>query len=113
MEENESPLETLLERAEEYGKTTIELVKLKTLDKTADTVASVVSRLIAFVIIFMFFLIVSIGISLWLGEILGRTCYGFFIVAAFYCIIAVIVYFFMHNRIKKLVSNFIIKQVLN
>lgn len=113
MEENENVLGALLERAGEYGKTTIELVKLKTLDKTSGAVSSIVSRLIAIIILFMFFLMGSIGLSLWLGDILGKSWYGFFVVAAFYGITGFILYFLMHNRLKKLVGNFIIKQVLN
>ena len=113
MEENENFLGALLERAGEYSKTTIELVKLKTLDKTSGAVASIVSRLIAVIFLFMFFLMGSIGLSLWLGDILGKSWYGFFVVAAFYGITGFVLYFFMHNPLKKLVGNFIIKQVLN
>ena len=36
MEENTKILESLIESATEYGKTSIELVKLKVLDKTTD-----------------------------------------------------------------------------
>ena len=36
MEDNAKLIESLLERAVEYGKTSLELVKLKALDKTSD-----------------------------------------------------------------------------
>ena len=39
---------SLLERATEYGKTSIELVKLKTLDKTTDIVSSSYLFLLSF-----------------------------------------------------------------
>jgi len=48
MEDSANLLETLLERVTEYGKTSIELVKLKTLDKTTDIVSSSFLYLLSF-----------------------------------------------------------------
>jgi len=111
MEDIKNSLDSLLDSAEEYGKTSIELFKLKALDKTSDVVSSIVSRAIAIFILFMFFLIITIGIAIWLGEIIGKYSYGFFIVAAFYGITGIILFFFMHKRIKILINTSIIKQI--
>jgi phosphoglycerol transferase MdoB-like AlkP superfamily enzyme len=111
MEDIKNSLDSLLDSAEEYGKTSIELIKLKALDKTSDVVSSIASRAIAIFILFMFFLIITIGIAIWLGEIIGKYSYGFFIVAAFYGIIGIILFFFLHKRIKILINNSIIKQI--
>jgi hypothetical protein len=43
---------------------------------------------------------------------LGKIFYGFFIVAAFYLLIVAVIHFFMHKWLKKVISNFIIKQLL-
>jgi hypothetical protein len=51
-------------------------------------------------------------LAFWLGEILGRIFYGFFVVAAFYGITGIILHFFMHNWLKKTISDYIIKNVL-
>jgi hypothetical protein len=112
MEEIKNSLNSLLDSAEEYGKTSIELLKLKALDQTTEVVSSLISRTIAIFIVFMFFLIATIGLAIWLGEMTGKYSYGFFIVAAFYGIIGVIL-FLMNKRIKISISNSIIKQVLN
>ena len=111
MEDKANLLESLLERGEEFSKTSLELLKLKALDKLSGVLSTIASRLIALITFFMFFLLGTIGISLWLGEILGKSWYGFFVVAAFYGITAIVVYFFMHNWLKKLAGDFIIKQV--
>jgi hypothetical protein len=60
----------------------------------------------------MFALVLNIGVALWLGELLGKNYYGFFIVAAFYLFTGMVLHFFLHNWIKKPVSNLIITQVL-
>jgi len=112
MEDNEKLIESLLERAAEYGKTSYELVKLKALDKTSDVVSSFIPHYVVIVLIASFMLFFSLGLAFWLGEILGKTYYGFFVVAAFYGIIGIIIHFFMHKWIKKLVCNYFIKQVL-
>ena len=112
MEENAKPFESLLEKASEYGKTSFELIKLKALDKTSDVVSSLIPNSVFFILIASFMLFLNLGLGFWLGEILGKIYFGFFVIAAFYVIIGIILHFFMHKSIKKLISNYIIKHVL-
>jgi hypothetical protein len=49
MEENKKLIESLLEKATEYGKTSFELVKLKALDKTSDVVSSFIPHSVVFI----------------------------------------------------------------
>jgi len=57
-------------------------------------------------------LVVNIGVALFLGDLLGKNYYGFFIVGAFYLVAAVIAHFFFSHWIKKPFSNLIITQTL-
>lgn len=43
MEDEASPIESLFERAETYSKTSINLLKLKAIDKTADIISNLIS----------------------------------------------------------------------
>jgi hypothetical protein len=112
MEDNAKLIESLLERATEYGKTTYELVKLKALDKTSEVVSSFIPHSVVFVLIAVFMLFSNLGLAFWLGEILGKTFYGFLVVAAFYGLIGIVIHFFMHKWLKKRVFNYIIKRML-
>lgn len=112
MEDNGNLLESLLEKATEYGKTSFELIKLKTIDKTADVVSSLVPNSVVIILISSFLLFLNLGLALWLGDLLGKAFYGFFVVAAFYILAGLFIHFFMHKRIKKLVGNYFIKNVL-
>ena len=112
MEDNNKLLESLLEKATDFGKTSFELVKLKTLDKSTDIVSSLVPNSIVFVLIVTFMLFLNLGLALWLGDILGKIFYGFFVVAAFYILAGIVIHFFMHKWIKKLVGNYFIKLML-
>jgi hypothetical protein len=112
MEDNTRLLESLLEKATDYGKTSIELVKLKTIDKASDVVSSLVPHSVVFVLIALFMIFLNLGLAVWLGDILGKSYYGFFAVAAFYILAGLVIHFFMHNLIKRFVGNYFIKTVL-
>ncbi len=113
MEEREfHPLESLLESGEEFGKASFELLKLKALDKSTGLASGFVFNLVVIILFTLFFVMGTLGIALWLGEILGKLWYGFFIVAGFYAAVGLVVYFFLREWIKKVVSNSIIKHVL-
>ncbi|MGB3006099.1 MAG: hypothetical protein WBC06_06305 [Chitinophagaceae bacterium] len=111
----ESPvilIESLIERAETYGRTTIELSKLKALETSTRITTSLVARISVIVMFSLFMLIFSIGIAIYLGELLGKAYYGFFIVAIFYFIAGILFHFFLYKWIKNPLSNLIVKQVL-
>lgn len=112
MEDNRKLLESLVDRATDYGKTSFELAKLKAVDKASDVVSSVIPHAVVLILISSFMLFLNLGLALWLGEIFGKLFYGFFMVAAFYVILGTIVHLFMHKPIKKLIRNYVIKQLL-
>ena len=112
MDEQSGLIDALIEKGEQYGKTTLELLKLKTLDKSADVTSNLVSWLIVFVFAVLFFLIMNIGVALWIGEFLGKSYYGFFAVSGFYGILALIFFIFRKQLVKDPLNNSIIEQVL-
>ena len=112
MEDTTKLIETLLERAVEYGKTTFELTKLKAVDKTSDVVSTVIPHTVVFILIASFMLFFNLGLAFWLGEILGNIYFGFFVVAGFYGISAIVLHFLMHKWLKKHIGNYFIKQLL-
>ena len=112
MEDNPKIIEELLGKVTEYGKTEIQLAKLKVLDKTSDAVSTAVPHLVVIVLALIFLLFVNLGIAFWLGGILGNIYYGFFAVSGFYGIAALILHFFMHKWLKKHVGNYIVRNVL-
>jgi hypothetical protein len=112
MESNTKSIESLFENATEYGKTSYELIKLKAVDKTSEVISTFVPYSVVLVLIIVFMLFINLGLAFWLGEILGKTFYGFFVIAVFYCISGIVVHFFLHKWLKKKVSNSIIKLLL-
>jgi hypothetical protein len=112
MEPTISLIEPLLERAEMYAKTSIELLKLKSIHKTADITSTLISRLLLTIVLSLFALTLNIGVALWIGDLLEKAYFGFLVVAAFYALIGIIL-FFIHPIIKSRLNNSIIIQILN
>lgn len=105
-------MESLFEKATDYGKTSYELAKLKAVKKASDVISDVIPHTIIVVIVTLFMIFLNLGIAFWIGEILGEIFYGFFAIAGFYCIIGVVLHFFMHKWIKSKLQNCFIKQML-
>jgi ABC-type uncharacterized transport system fused permease/ATPase subunit len=112
MEDNPNLVESLLEKATDYGKTSFELAKLKALDKTSEVSSVLMLNSVVLVLVVSFLLFVNLGLAFWLGELLGKIYYGFFVIALFYCTVATIIHLFLQKWFKKLFANYIIKQVL-
>jgi hypothetical protein len=112
MDEKDNILTSLLDSVEEYSKTNIELIKLKGLDKASDIAAAAISRITAIIAYFTFLLMASLGVAFWLGAVLGRIWYGFFVVAAFYGLLGLLAYFFLHKGLKRVFADMIIHQTL-
>lgn len=112
METRADLFESLVEKAEDYGRTTYELSKLKTLQTITIVVTSLVSRLIILCTIALFILVLSLGVALLVGDLLGKLYYGFFIVAGFYLLAAIIMKFYLHHWIKRPISELIIVKAL-
>lgn len=109
MDDQANKIEALFERVTEYGKTSLELVKLKTVEKTTDLVSTFIPHAIVFALFAIFLLFLNAGLAIWIGGLTGTLFYGFFAVAAFYGIAGALVHFFMHNWIKRVVTGLIIK----
>jgi ABC-type uncharacterized transport system fused permease/ATPase subunit len=112
MEDNKKLLESLVERATDYGKTSFELVKLQAVDKTSEVVSSVVPHTVVIILFSSFMLFLNLGLALWLGDMLGKIFYGFFIVSAFYVITGIVIHLLMHKTLKKIIRNYVIQQLL-
>lgn len=112
MTENTTPIATLFERAEEYGKTTLNLFKLNAIDKTADVASSLVSRIAVMMTAVFSVLIISIGMSFWIGKMLGEVFYGFFVVGGFYVLLTIFLQIFRQQWVKYPISNSIIRKLL-
>jgi len=112
MEDYARLFETLLERVTDYFKSTIELVKLKAVEKMSDLGSSLIPNAFIIGIIISALLFLNVGLALWLGAILGNLYCGFLIVGAFHALLAIIFRLFFYKSLKQKFSRQIIKALL-
>jgi ABC-type multidrug transport system fused ATPase/permease subunit len=113
MEDTTMVLDPLIEQAQEYGKTSIELYKLKAVERSSALASTFLSRYIAFFALSLFILMISVGFAFWLGDLLGMIWLGFLSVGTFYGFVAAILYFVFYSPIKRCINNVIISEILN
>ena len=110
MEDKVILVEMLLEKLEHYGKTNMELYRLKAIDKSTDIFASIVTRIVLVLIIALFFLLITLGLCFYLGELLGQVYYGFFAMSGFYLLLFII-FLVVRNKVEDGFNDYLINQI--
>lgn len=108
MESTATNVEGLYDQAKKYTEDSLELYKLQAIDRTAVILSSIASRSALALIVVLFTLFINVGISLYLGTLLGALYLGFLVLSGFYVIIGVIVYFFKKEMIEQPIANLVI-----
>jgi len=112
MENNATPIEVLFQRAEDYGKTTFMLLRLGAINKSANLASFIATKAIVFLAVALFLITFNVGLSLWIGELLGKSYYGFFIVSILYIAVTAVLHIFRIRWIQKPVRNAVIVEML-
>lgn len=105
-------IESLIEHAGDFADTRLELMKMKFTAKTAGIVSAIASSGVVFIVILLFVLLISVAFSLFMGEILGKFYYGFFIMAGVYGIAGMIIFIGRNKWIRKPINNLVIAEIL-
>lgn len=113
MDSNENSIESLLQKAEIFGKTSIDLAKLKLLHTSTQVITALITKLVVFAVMVIFTLVLNIGIALYLGDLTGQAYIGFMIIAGFYLIAGLFLHLFLHKMIKKPITELIISRSIN
>ena len=109
MENSATSMDTLVERIEKYGKTTIELYQCHTAYESAALFSYLAVKAVMILIVSVVALLFTIAVALWIGDVLEKTAYGFLIMGMFYIVIGSVVYIFRKPLIKNKVSNHTIR----
>ena len=109
--EDKSKIEKIYERVEQFALTSIELYKLKAWQKAAEIATTVATSLLMGVFGLLFLLFVSVGLAVYLGEIMGRMHYGFMVVSGIYLLLAIIVYALRARVLKDKLNTYIVRKI--
>lgn len=112
-EDKETIVEDLFYKSKDYLNTRLELLKLKAINKASNifsiTVTAICLALFALMMVIMF----SIGLALYLGNVLGASHYGFFIMGGVYILIGLILIMLKKSLLKIPFSNWLIRNLVD
>ena len=109
--EDQSKIQQIIQHVEKYVSTTVELYKLKAYQKVAEIATTVITSVLMAFFGILFLIFVSIGLAVYLGEIMGRMHYGFMIVAGIYLLLAVIIYMLSKKVLKDKFNTMIVRKI--
>ena len=113
MENKPTNLEELFQKLKDYADVRMDLLKLKSINKISNFMSSVITMQILVILFLGVLFCITIGASLLIGEWVGKTYGGFFIVGGIYCIIGLVLYVNRGKWIKTRVSNKLIKEMID
>jgi hypothetical protein len=112
MQQQANAVEDLLSKTTDYLEARVELLELKAIGKTASIVSSFASGLVIGIVLSLVLIFLHLGIALWLGSIWGSFYLGFFAVAAFYFLVAILLYRYKKILFQQRVTNAIIQKLI-
>jgi len=106
-------LDVLNERFKSYVNTKTQLIKLELVERSA----VLASGLFAWVLILLFLLLsllfLSIGVGVYIGQVLENYYLGFISVAGFYALIVIVLFLSRSKLVELPIRNAILKQLRN
>lgn len=113
MENQGEFIDELVDKGKDFGKTTAEIIKLKTLDKTSEVLSNVASWVPIILVLFLCFLTLNLGVAYLIGQLTDYgDAAGFLIVAAFYLLLGLILLLCRKKYIKSPIMDSIIRSVM-
>ena len=113
MDNKPNAIGSFIESAGAYVETRVELLKLQAVSKSSGIISSLVSSIVIAVLIVFGLSILNIGLSIWIGTLVGEVWLGFMIVGGFYVLLAVLFMAFKDKFVKQPITNLLIKKILS
>ena len=105
-------LEELSDSLKQYLLLNIEIIKLEATNHVSAIGSTVASSLVVGISAFLFVFSLSIGLGFYLSALLGDSYSGFAIIAAFYFLLAIILFLGRKRLIERPLRNKIIEIIL-
>jgi hypothetical protein len=113
MENDPTAVEELFYKLKDYGETTVDLLKLKAINKVSGFTSTLIVSVILIVLLFLILICISAGFALLIGVWLGSAYWGFFIMGILYIIIGLVLYASRKKILKEPIANKLIKELID
>ena len=105
----ESTFGLLFEKGGNYSKTTIELYKLKLAEQSANLVSFLLISIMYLLLFFLVVVMISIGLSLLIGELVGKNWLGFLIVSLINIAFSFLLFNYRNRLVKAPITKLMVK----
>jgi hypothetical protein len=112
MQEQRHDIDALLSDAGDYIETRTNLWKFKAIESLADVSGELVSGLGMIGIAVFVVMLFSVGFALLIGDWLGKSFYGFFIIGGAWLIFGLICFLRRSRWLKEPFSNMLIRKII-
>ena len=112
MEDQRHDIDTLLSDAGDYLETRTNLWKLKAIESLSDVSGELVAGLGMIAIVSFVIMLFSVSFALLIGDMLGKSFYGFFIIGGAWFIFGLICFIRRDRWLKDPFSNMLIRKIL-
>ena len=104
--------DTIIDHAEQYIKTSLELYTLRVTGKIAKVVSTLVTQLVIGVLTVIVLFMLFMFLAFWIGDLMGHDYLGFLIIGGVVGLVTMILFFKRHTLIRKPVMDDIISEIL-
>jgi Zn-dependent protease with chaperone function len=105
-------VEELTENLKKYASVKLESAKLNAAEKSSVLVSNAIAMMVVALVFILFFFFASIALAIFLGVWLNKLWLGFILVALFYLIIGILVWWFRQKIIQLPLMNALLKQLI-
>lgn len=109
MQEEKEATNTFFEEVKDYISIRSKIFSLQVAESAANLISNLISNAAAILFFIIFFIFASIGLAFLVAQWVGNTAGGFFIVAAFYLLIGIIIWMIKENSIERPLTNIFIR----
>lgn len=111
MEGSTGKVQQLISNLKEYAETRLDIMVLNMQDKVADILSSIASIIVVGLLSLFIVFFSSVGVAWWIGDVFHNPSIGFFSIAGFYLLLAIVIYVNRDNWIKLPIINGLLKKI--
>ena len=112
MENKQQPIGALVEKAGDYAKMRVELIKLQSIQASSEVSSSLLSGFIITILVMLCLIFLSIALAIWIGIYTGNPLLGFLYIGGFYLLICIAVLVFRKKWLQHPIQNYFIKKLI-
>ena len=103
---------TILDQAEQYIKTSMELYTLRLTGKIAKIVSTLITQLVIGVLAMIVLFMLSMFLAFWIGDLMGRPYLGFLMIGGVIGLVTWVLFLKRDKLIRRPVMDDIISEIL-